>query len=85
MSAKRKDEAKGLEATQRSKLSGRFSKTFVTFRNGHMHLDVKGYLASREGRESVQKVIRLSQGLPQKPQKKKRAEESQEPGAELAI
>lgn len=62
MSAKRKNEAKDPDVAPRRERT----KTFVTFRNGHMHLDVKGFLSSREGRESVQKVIQLSNGLPQK-------------------
>lgn len=40
-------------------------RTFVTFRNGHMLLDVRGLLLSKEGSASAKRVINRSKALPQ--------------------
>ncbi|WP_426281653.1 hypothetical protein [Lysobacter soli] len=66
MSAKRKSETGETGSVQRTQQKV-VKKTYVTFRNGHLQLDVRGYLNSREGRDSVTRVIKLSKGMPRKP------------------
>jgi hypothetical protein len=71
MSAKRKNEGGfNLDQTGLGGAKSR-SESFVTFRNGHLQLDVRGYLRSEEGKKSVAKVIRLSRDIPRKPKEAK--------------
>jgi hypothetical protein len=70
MPTKKKDRNTGRNAVGLFKEA----KTFVTFQNGHMQLDVKGFLSSREGRESVQQVIRQSKSIPQSNRDKEKPE-----------
>jgi len=66
MALKRKSEPKGLEAASLRVTQRDLARTFVMFKNGHMQLDVKGLLRSKEGKESVKRVIKQSTYLPQR-------------------
>jgi hypothetical protein len=61
MFAKRIDEIEDLDCHERKLLGLKSSgKNYVTFRKGHMQVDVGSFIRSRSGKDSVKNVIRHS-------------------------
>lgn len=63
MFAKRMDEIEDLGCTERKLLGLKpAGKNYVTFRKGHLQVDVRGFIKSDAGKASVESVIRRAPG-----------------------
>lgn len=59
------DELEALRTELNAQLE-RSDETFVSFHRHHMHLDLRGFLQSEQGKASLNEVIALSQSIPTK-------------------